>query len=102
MTYAQVRNAARAAAMASFAVLQAAQAVSPATEWAYEEFTNYTAKIFGAVPKVCFVLPDAAAWGTPPYHFAPIDKSRRPSRVHEKGAHFLFHALGQSPTKGPP
>ena len=66
MTYAQVRNAARAAAMASFAVLQAAQAVSPATEWAYEEFTNYTAKIFGAVPKVCFVLPDAAAWGTPP------------------------------------
>ena len=32
-------------------------AVSPATEWAHEEFTNYTTQIFGAAPKVEFVLP---------------------------------------------
>ena len=43
-----------------------AQAVSPATEWAHEEFTNYTARVFGVAPKVCFVLPDAAACGTSP------------------------------------
>lgn len=31
--------------------------VNPATEWAREEFTNYTARIFGSVPEVEFVLP---------------------------------------------
>ena len=28
-------------------------------------------------------------------------KSRRPPRVHEKRAHYPFHALSRSPTKGP-
>ena len=40
---------------AAFAI--AAQALPPATEWAHEEFTNYTAQIFGVVPNVKFVLP---------------------------------------------
>lgn len=47
-------------------VLGTTAAMPPATEWAHEEFTNYTARIFGAAPKVAFVLPDAAACGTPP------------------------------------
>ena len=35
-----------------------AATVHPATEWAHEEFTNYTARVFGAAPEVRFVLPD--------------------------------------------
>lgn len=38
-------------------ILLAVGTVEPATEWALEEFTNYTARIFGAVPKAAFVLP---------------------------------------------
>ena len=32
-------------------------AAAPATEWAHDEFTNFAARIFGAAPKVEFVLP---------------------------------------------
>jgi hypothetical protein len=60
------------AAVIAGVVLGTTAAMPPATKWAHEEFTNYTARIFGAAPKVCFVLPDAAAWGTPPYRIAPV------------------------------
>ena len=45
----------------------AAFAMPPATEWAHEEFTNYTTRIFGTAPKVAFLLPDAAARDASPY-----------------------------------
>ena len=45
------------AAMIAGMVLSATAAMPPATEWAHEEFTNYTAQIFGVAPKVKFVLP---------------------------------------------
>ena len=34
-----------------------ADAAHPATEWARKEFSSYSEKIFGTVPKVEFVLP---------------------------------------------
>ena len=39
------------------AIAASAASTSPATEWAREEFTNCTARIFGCVPEVRFVLP---------------------------------------------
>ena len=41
----------------TFGLSLAAMAAPPATEWAHEEFTNYTARLFGVAPKVAFVLP---------------------------------------------
>ena len=38
-----------------------AATVLPATEWAHEEFTNYTTRVFGAAPEVRFVLPGETA-----------------------------------------
>lgn len=35
--------------------------LSTATQWAHEEFTNFTQRIFGSVPDVAFVLPGGAA-----------------------------------------
>ena len=45
----------------TFGLSLAAMAAHPATEWAHEEFTNYTARLFGAAPKVAFVLPGETA-----------------------------------------
>ena len=43
------------------ATLLLAATLSPATEWAHEEFTNFTTRIFGAAPAVEFVLPGETA-----------------------------------------
>ena len=71
------------AAVIAGVVLGATAAMPPATEWAHEEFTNYTARIFGAAPKVAFVLPDAAVWGTPPCRLEAACAARPPYRPED-------------------